>query len=201
MVESGWFYGTFIDPVLVPMRKRMAKKIQPGEKVIDIACGTGAQVFEFAKKASAVLGVDLSESMIDKANKTKKWKNYANIDFFVGDAANLNEIQNKNFDVATMSLALHQFEPQLHSKILNEMKRLSGKIIIIDYAVPLSRNYAGYGSRVAEFFAGRDHYNNFNQFCQMGGLNTILPQNDLIITESEFFAKGIFQMVVCSVGN
>ena len=201
MIESDWFYGTFIDPVLVSMRKKMAKQIQPGEKVIDIACRTGAQVFEFAKKALTVSGVDLSKSMINKAKKTKKRMNYANTNFFVGDAANLNGLQNRNFDVASMSLALHQFKPQLHSKILNEMKRLSGKIIIIDYAVPLPGNYAGYGSRIAEFFAGRDHYNNFNQFCQLGGLKKILPQNGLTITHSDFFGKGIFQLVVCTVGG
>lgn len=199
MVESGWFYGTFIDPVLVPMRKRMAKEIQPGDKVIDIACGTGAQAFEFAKKALTVSGVDLSESMIDKANKTKKRKNYVNTNFFVADATNLNGMRNKNFDVAAMSLALHQFEPELHSKILNEMKRLSNKTIIIDYAVPLPKNYVGYGSRIVEFFAGRVHYNNFNQYSRLGGLNKILPNNGLRITYSEFLGKGIFQLIVCSV--
>ena len=76
MVESGTFYSTIIDPILGPMRKRVTEEIITGEKVIDIACGTGAQLFDIAGIASTVTGVDLSESMIRYANKLLQ--NYEN---------------------------------------------------------------------------------------------------------------------------
>jgi len=182
---------------LQKMRKRIAIEIQTGEKVIDVACGTGAQVFEFSKRASNVVGVDLSDSMIAKAQRSKSRGNSKNTSFYVEDATELSRFQDNQFDVATMSLALHQFSPELHVKILNEMKRISPKIIIVDYAVPLPGNYVGYGSKVAEFFAGREHHTNFQKYCNLGGLNKILIDNQLSIEKMDFFGRDAFQLVVC----
>jgi hypothetical protein len=97
-----------------------------------------------------------------------------------------------------MSMALHQFDPALHSTILGEMKRVASQLIIVDYAVPLPKNYAGAGSRVTEFLAGKEHNRNFKQYHQLGGLNKILPANELNIEKSVLFGKGAFQLVVCS---
>ena len=197
MVESGPFYSTVIDPILAPLRKRVTAEIKPHEKVLDIACGTGSQLFEIAKTASFVTGVDLSESMINFATKTSRNRNILNAAFFVCDASELSIFKEKRFDVALMTLALHQFPPLLYSPILNEMKRVANKIIIVDYAVPLPKNVAGIGSRVAEFFAGREHNRNFKQYCKLGGLNKILPANNLTIKKSRFLAEGAFHLVVC----
>lgn len=197
MVESGIFYGKIIDPILAPMRKRITSEIQPGLKVIDIACGTGAQVFELCENASKIVGVDLSESMISHAQNTSKKRNITNAEFFVCDATNLSMFKSNRFDVAIMSLALHQFQPNLHLPVLSEMKRVANRIIIVDYAVPLPKNYAGIGSRVAEFLAGKEHNRNFKQYYRLGGLNAILPANNLIIQKSVSFGKGAFHLVVC----
>lgn len=198
MVESGTFYSTIIDPILAPMRKRVSEEIIQGEKVIDIACGTGAQLFEISGIASSVTGIDLSESMITCATKTCRKKSILNAAFFVGDATNLSMFKSNIFDLATLTLALHQFPPHLHTSILSEMKRIANRIIIVDYAVPLPNNYAGIGSRVAEFLAGKEHNSSFKQYYGLGGLNAILPANNLTIQKSEMFGKGAFQMVVCT---
>jgi ubiquinone/menaquinone biosynthesis C-methylase UbiE len=201
MVETGWFYGSFIDPILVPMRKKINDEIEQGENLLDVACGTGAQVFECASKTSKTVGVDLSESMINKAIRTKTKKLIENVEFFVDDATNLSRFTDNQFEIATMSLALHQFKPELHPPILNEMKRVAKKIVIVDYAVPLPSNYSGIGSKVAEFLAGVEHNKNFRKFCNLGGLNEILPQNQLEIKKSVLFGKGAFQLVVCTSSN
>ena len=198
MVESGSFYGTIIDPVLAPMRKRITAEIFVSETVIDIACGTGAQVFELCKIASKTVGIDLSESMINHAQTTCKKRNIPNAEFFVYDAAKLFRFETKSFDTALMSLALHQFDPGLHSLVLNEMKRIAKRIIIVDYSVPLPKNYAGIGSRIAEFLAGREHNFNFKQYYRLGGLNGILRANNLTIQKSLYFGKGAFQLVICT---
>lgn len=135
MVESGAFYSTILDPILAPMRKRVNKEILPGKKIIDIACGTGAQVFELSKIATEIVGVDLSESMIYHAQNSVRKRNIPNAEFFVCDATNLSRFEANSFDVAIMSLALHQFDPHLHSTILGEMIRVGKRIIIVDYAV------------------------------------------------------------------
>lgn len=196
MVESGKFYGTVLDPILAPMRKRVALEIGANKTVIDIACGTGAQLFEIAGKAAKVTGVDLSESMIDFAKKSARNKNISNADFRVCDATDLSVFQNNTFDFAILSLALHQFSPDLHQPILSEMKRVAKTIILIDYAVPLPKNYVGFGSHVAEFLAGREHNRNFKMYYKLGGLNKILTANHFQIKKTRFMAKGAFQLVI-----
>ena len=198
MVESGIFYGTFVDPLLTRLRMRVSAEIKQGETVIDIACGTGVQAFALANKASQVTGIDLSQSMIDYASKKLLKTGLKNVAFYTADATRLQQFDDKRFDVATMTLALHQFEPGLFQPILSEMKRVAKRIVIIDYAVPLPKNYAGIGSRVAEFLAGGEHNRNFKQYYQQGGLKTILPEYGFKIQKSVFMAKGAFQLVVCA---
>ena len=201
MIESGLFYSTVIDPILAPLRKRVSAEIKPNGKILDIACGTGTQLFEIAKTASFVTGIDLSESMINFATETSRKQNILNAAFFVCDASELSIFKEKRFDAALMTLALHQFPPHLYFPILNEMKRVANKIIIVDYAVPLPKNVAGIGSRVAEFFAGMEHNRNFKHYCKLGGLNKILPANNLTIRKSRFLAEGAFQLVVCDTSE
>ena len=78
MVESGKFYATFIDPVLAKIREKVATHFEPQKKIIDIACGTGAQAFKLAEKAQFVVGVDFSDSMIKKANQIKAKNGFEN---------------------------------------------------------------------------------------------------------------------------
>jgi len=118
------------------MQKKVAAQIDEGETVIDIACGTGAQVFEMITKAKYAVGIDLSESMMKVAQKEKEKRNWANVDFLIADATKLVRFKQSEFDVATMSLALHQFPPELYSPILTEMKRVAKRLVLVDYAVP-----------------------------------------------------------------
>lgn len=201
MCESGKFYGTLIDPILAPMRKRVADEIKPNQNIIDIACGTGAQVFELAKFATKVTGIDLSESMITHAKSASDKRDISNIKFTICDATNLSIFAKNEFNIAIMSLALHQFSPEIYSAILNEMKRVAHKIMIVDYAVPLPKNYAGIGSKIVEFLAGKEHNQNFKSYYKLGGLNKILEQNKLVIEKSVLFGKGTFQLMVCSHKN
>lgn len=198
MVESGFFYSTVIDPVLAGMRKKVNRLIPEGQKILDVACGTGAQVFELAPLAREVTGIDLSESMIRKAEQTKQKRNISNVHFRVCDATGKWKFNDKEFDIALITMALHQFPPENYASILGEMKRVAQQILIVDYAVPLPQNITGWGSRVAEFFAGKEHHRNFRKYYRLGGLNKILAENNLTVQLERFFANGAFQLVVCS---
>jgi ubiquinone/menaquinone biosynthesis C-methylase UbiE len=197
MIESGHFYDVVIDPILKSMRKKVLAEINDGETVIDIACGTGAQVFEMAKKAKLVVGVDLSESMMKFAQKKKQKQEILNVKFSISDATNLAEFAENEFDVATMSLALHQFTPEMYAPILNEMKRVAKRIVIVDYAVPVRSNFVGIISKTIEFMAGREHNRCYNEFCKAGGLNSILAKNSLAIYGQKNLGGGAFSLVNC----
>lgn len=68
-------------------------------KILDVGCGTGRHSVELAKRGYKVTGIDLSESMLNKA-KEKADVQQLSIDFLVCDAVNLPFID--EFDVAIM---------------------------------------------------------------------------------------------------
>lgn len=198
MVESGPFYSSVLDPILSGLRQKVSRFVEPGSHVIDIACGTGAQLFELNGRAASITGIDLSESMIDYAQKQARRMSLKNAEFIVADATDLSKLNGRIFDVAILSLALHQFHPDQQPLILNEMKRVARRLVFLDYAVPLPLNYVGLGSRVAEFLAGREHHRNFKAYCKAGGLLTLLPKNGLFIEKVKTTAKGSFLLVEAS---
>lgn len=199
MVETGLFYSSVIDPMLKGMRNKVRAQIEKDETVIDIACGTGAQAFNLANKAGSVVGIDLSESMIRFATKKTNKLGIPNTVFKVADATNLSDFADGAFDVAIMSLALHQFPPELYAPILNEMRRVAKRIVIADYAVPLPNNFVGYASKTIEFLAGREHNHCFREYYIAGGLKILLPQNGLQINSQRQFGGGAFILVSCTV--
>ena len=197
-MESGFLYSKIVDPALVKLRKKVSTAVPPGKKIIDIACGTGAQVFELAPKSNFVAGVDYSVSMIKKAENSKLKIGATNIVFKLCDVTKGLEFADHYFDVSIMSLALHQFSSEYYQEILKEMKRISSTSIFVDYAVPVPKNIAGKGTKIAEYFAGKDHFRNYRSYNKIGGLPEILKLNQIKIEKQQFFAWGVFQLAVCS---
>lgn len=198
MVESGLFYSTVLDPVLKQLRKRVALHIKRGDRVIDIACGTGAQLFVLVDCAGQLTGVDLSQSMVGYAEKMAKRRNLTNVNFYVGDATNLSPFYGQKFDLALLSLALHQFSPDLRIPILDEIQKIADKVILLDYAVPLPKNATGLVCKIAEFMAGRSHNHNFKNYTLAGGLAKILPGNGYSVQKSQIIGKGAFHLMVAT---
>ena len=63
LIYSIFIFQTFVNKL----------KLTPGMKVLDIGCGTGGSAFYLAKHYGVeVLGVDLSQNMLDIANEHKQ---------------------------------------------------------------------------------------------------------------------------------
>jgi len=63
--------------------------IKQGERVLDIACGTGWATLAAAKAAGEkgkVTGIDIAEKMLDLARKKTQAANLTNIEYDIGDA-------------------------------------------------------------------------------------------------------------------
>jgi len=95
--------------------------IQPGQKVLDLACGTGLLTFREAEAVGSsgqVVGVDVTPGMLAVAThrKTQGGDKYANTTFIKGDVLHLDEteeLKGKQFDVITLASALVLFpDPQ-----------------------------------------------------------------------------------------
>ena len=79
-----------------------------GERVLDVACGLGEPAFTLARAVGAsgwVLGVDLSERMVEKATTLAKQRGVANARFEVMDAEKLT-LPDASFDLVTCRFGL-----------------------------------------------------------------------------------------------
>ena len=133
----------FYDFVALPLSRVRDKVIditnaKGRSRILDVATGTGGQAFAFGRKGYDVTGIDLSEAMLNVANKKNKYKN---VRFQLADAINL-PFENSSFDVSCISFALHDMPLTIGEKALKEMARVTkqeGVIIIVDYALPKNR--------------------------------------------------------------
>lgn len=77
---------------------------QPGERILDLGCGTGHLTKRIADAGATVVGLDQSESMVAQANQ-----NYPDLTFVVGDARDFRFDQ--PFDAIFSNAVLHWVRP------------------------------------------------------------------------------------------
>lgn len=122
--------------LLSGVRKEVTKEIDPTNKVVlDVATGTGSLAIALSDSAKEVVGIDLSSKMLDVARKKTS---QSNLSFFQMDASKM-DFQDDKFDVATISLGLHDMPPEVRTSVLEETKRVlkkGGKLYILEYDSP-----------------------------------------------------------------
>ena len=98
-------------------------KINSETKILDIACGKGSTAFYLAEKYDcSVVGIDISEKLIQEANDTCSKKKLNNqVKFLVGNAMNL-PFEDNEFDVAISQGILVFVDDKI--KTINEASRV-----------------------------------------------------------------------------
>jgi ubiquinone/menaquinone biosynthesis C-methylase UbiE len=192
-------YSTIIDPFLRDVRLYAINfsGIKAGERVLDICCGTGAQVFYYAQAGITAIGVDLDPNMLKLARKDKRRKASSHTSFHIADARNL-PFKDNCFDSASISFALHEKERTTRDSIISEMKRVvrkGGALLFLDFQVPLPRNLFSYLVRVIEVFAGRKHHRYFKDYIAQGGLDVLLARNHLAEAKRSYLNGGLMTII------
>jgi len=102
-----------MDIMLNPLGDRVIERLdlKSDAKIIDIGCGCGATTLEIAKKITQgeILGVDISEPMLDKAAETAREMSLSNISFEVKDVQ-VDVMPQNYFDVAFSRFGVMFFE-------------------------------------------------------------------------------------------
>jgi len=195
---SGFIYQVLIDPILSRLHESIIAHIEPGSRVIDIACGTGSLALAIARRAGQVTGIDLSEGLVNIAVRSAKKHNIQNAQFELRDASDLMCYSNRQFDTAVISMAIHQFEKGLATGILKEMKRIAPRQILVDYNFPIPANLSGCIAKGVERLAGGDHYRNFSEYLKNGGIGYFTDKAGLSVHSETGKGNGVFLVVVCS---
>lgn len=192
---TGFIYRKLIDPILSKVQKSIINMVGPEDKVLDIACGTGSLSLALSRKCDAVTGIDLSEEMIDFAKRSAINQDRTNVEFMLKDATDLSLFKNGEFNFVVTSMSIHQFDSSLAIDILKEMKRISSRVVIMDYFYPIPKGFWRKIIYTVEWIAGGDHYRNFRNYNSLGGLDYFLLQAGLVPQEPDLYRTGTFRVV------
>ncbi|WP_024802015.1 demethylmenaquinone methyltransferase [Nocardia sp. BMG51109] len=107
-----------------------ALQLRPGERVLDLAAGTGVSTVEFAKSGAWCVATDFSRGMLAAGR-------FRNVPMVAGDATAL-PFADDSFDAVTISYGLRNVSDP--DAALREMLRVSkpgGRLVIAEFSTPV----------------------------------------------------------------
>jgi demethylmenaquinone methyltransferase/2-methoxy-6-polyprenyl-1,4-benzoquinol methylase len=126
-----------------------------GERILDLAAGTGTSSMAFVPSGAQVVAADFSRGMI--AEGRRRHGNVPNLEFVQADATDL-PFQDGEFDAVTMSFGLRNVnDPRRALRELRRVTRPGGRIVVCEFSHPPSRAFNGlyrfYNDRVLPVMA------------------------------------------------
>lgn len=110
---------------------------QPGEKILDLAAGTGSSSAPYAQAGATVVAGDISEGMLEVGRKR-----HPDITFVYADALDLPFADNE-FDAVTITYGFRNVQDP--ETALGEMLRVlkpGGRLIITEFSTPTFKPFA-----------------------------------------------------------
>ena len=104
---------------------------KPGERILDLAAGTGTSSEPFARAGAHVVPCDFSQGMLEVGKKARP-----GLDFTAGDGMRL-PFADASFDAVTISFGLRNFVDPV--KGLREMRRVTkpgGRLVVCEFSSP-----------------------------------------------------------------
>jgi ubiquinone/menaquinone biosynthesis C-methylase UbiE len=161
--------------------------LAPGEQVLDVACGTGQVTLQAAEAVGArasVLGIDVSQRMVDTATQRARQQSVANVAFARMDAQQL-ALPDAGFDVVLCSLGL-MYVPDPAQAVF-EMRRVlrpGGRLVLsvwgersrCDWAALFEIVDAEVASEVCPLFFGLGRQDALASLCGDAGFAQIGQQ-------------------------
>ncbi len=199
MPDSFYSYARLADPLLRGFRRAVFEisGFREGDAVLDVACGTGAQTFEYARHGIAATGLDANPEMLRQAGYYFTRFPSLKPVFIQGDATHL-PFGNASFDGASISLALHENDRTAQDAIVSEMRRVvkpGGTLVFADFKAPLPRTPLGYSIKLIERVAGEANHHTFRDFEKSGGLSGILARQNLKAQRDRSAAAGTIRLI------
>ena len=110
---------------------------RPGQRALDVCCGTGDLAFALARRGAETTGLDFTQSMLDvAATRSRPAKAGGPVRFLRGDAQQLPFAEN-TFDIVTVGYGLRNLASWETG--LAEMRRVArpgGRLLVLDFGKP-----------------------------------------------------------------
>jgi len=107
--------------------------LSPGQRVLDVACGTGLVAFDAARAVGSggrVLGIDLSGQMIEAASRRARAGQSSNVSFARMDAETL-DLPDASFDIVLCALGLmYMPDPERALREMRRVLRPGGRLVL-----------------------------------------------------------------------
>jgi ubiquinone/menaquinone biosynthesis C-methylase UbiE len=182
ILKGGWRYdlhGWFLDTCLFrgqgrELRQRTITlaRLQPGEAVLDVGCGTGTLALEAARRVGTsghVVGIDPGAEQIARA-RAKAAQRHVPVEFQIGVIEQL-AFPDQTFDVVLSTLMMHHLPASIKRQGLAEIARVlkgGGRLVIADFTRKQDR--AGLASR---FHAGGSSIQDLAAFLKEAGFSVV----------------------------
>jgi len=111
-------------------------RVRPGERALDLCCGTGDLAFGLARAGAETVGLDFSEPMLQIARRRNLESQISNLRFLRGDAQRIPFPEN-SFDIVTIGYGLRNLASWEAG--LREMIRVAkpdARLLVLDFGKP-----------------------------------------------------------------
>jgi len=165
--------------------------IREGDVVLDLGSGAGFDCFLAAKKTGnlgRVIGVDITQEMVDRANENAKKFNYNNVEFRLGDIENL-PIEKNSIDVIISNCVVNLAPDK--SKVFKEAYRVlkkGGRVYISDIVLlkNISEEQKSNDELIAGCVGGAILRNDYLKIIKDAGFKVKVLSEDKDISERQY---------------
>src|SRR5918996_2612892 len=110
--------------------------LQKGESVVDLGSGAGIDVFLSANKVSnagKVIGIDMTDEMLERARRNAKEGGYSNVDFRKGDIEETIPVDENSVDVVISNCVINLTTDKVKAfKEIHRILRNGGRMVVSD---------------------------------------------------------------------
>jgi demethylmenaquinone methyltransferase/2-methoxy-6-polyprenyl-1,4-benzoquinol methylase len=120
--------------------------VQPGNRALDLCCGTGDLALALARRGAEVTGIDFSPEMLEIAEARRQRNSKSQISslkFMPGDAMQI-PFPGASFDIVTVGYGLRNLTSW--EKGLDEMHRVAkpgARLVVLDFGKPANALWRG----------------------------------------------------------
>lgn len=170
--------------------------LKEGEIVLDLGAGSGIDVFLAAGKVGTngyVIGVDITEEMIEKASKTAKKYEYKNVEFRIGDIENL-PVEDNSIDAIISNCVVNLSPDKLRvyreaHRVLKTGGRISISDLVTEGELPeeIKNNFDAW----SECIAGALEKEKYINTIKKAGFKDIK-----IVSQNPFYESGLDETLI-----
>lgn len=115
-------------------KKFLDEYIKSESRVIELGCGGGYYGMYFADKCAEYVGIDITPENITAFQENIKTAGLSNVQAFVGDATNLDNITDNSFDVVLCLGPMYHLPPEERELVFAECVRIAKAGAVLAFA-------------------------------------------------------------------